>query len=285
MRDGSDLRGFAIAVAVGVAGVGAALWTGRRASRTASPEDGALEIAAKQTAAGDRAGALATLTACVARDSVACRCAEQAGDLAVDLGRYEDAWTVIKWSPLCETPRARAINAESLVGRGRTDEALRAASAVLAQEPDEPRAAFAKAWALSIVVPSPEALALAEAAVRGRRSVPALLLVARLRAKAHDVEGAHTAIAEAAGIDPADSRVPLELGVVEQGEHHYRDAREAYLRALALDPKAADARYRLVVLTHAAHADDEARHHLDELAAIAPNDPRVPALRAELQRK
>jgi len=81
---------------------------------------------------------------------------------------------------------------------------------------------------------------------------------------------------------PDNPRVAFDMGVVAQSEGHYREAREAYLHALALDPTMADARYNLVVLTHSIKADDEARHHLDELAAISPGDPRIPAMRAAL---
>jgi hypothetical protein len=43
---------------------------------------------------------------------------------------------------------------------------------------------------------------------------------------------------------------------------------------LALDPASADARYNLVLLTHAHGADQEARHDADEFVSKHPNDPR-----------
>ncbi|HLK40407.1 MAG TPA: tetratricopeptide repeat protein [Polyangiaceae bacterium] len=90
-----------------------------------------------------------------------------------------------------------------------------------------------------------------------------------------------------APVQPATSttaRAAFDAALVAQGDGRYHDAREGYLRALSIDPKMADARYQLALLTHRAHADDEARHHLEELIAIAPHDPRVPALRLALEK-
>jgi tetratricopeptide (TPR) repeat protein len=285
MGDGKELQGLALSVAVGVIGVAVALTSKRWSGGAASPEDVALGAARKQSESGDREGALATVTACMKRDPRACLCVEQAADLAMDLAHYEDAKRTLKWEPFCTAPAVRGLRAEALVATGRTGEGLGAASNLLREKPDEPHASLAKAWALSMSGFSPEALALGEAALRGRRSVRALLLVAKLRAGAGDSTGARAAIEEASRLEPADPRVAFDLGIVEQGEHHYREAREAYLRALSLDPRMADARYQLAVLTHGVQADDEARHHLDELAAIAPNDPRIAPLRATLQSK
>ncbi|GAC1576898.1 MAG: hypothetical protein NVS3B20_25440 [Polyangiales bacterium] len=51
---------------------------------------------------------------------------------------------------------------------------------------------------------------------------------------------------------------------------------------LAHDPAFVDARYNLLLLTHRGGANAEAHHHLDKLAEVAPNDPRLPALRAQM---
>jgi tetratricopeptide (TPR) repeat protein len=80
----------------------------------------------------------------------------------------------------------------------------------------------------------------------------------------------------------SEARALYDQALVAQRQARYRDAREGYLRALAVDPRMADARYNLAVLTHAAGADDEARHDLEALTAAAPDDPRIPGLRASL---
>ncbi len=50
------------------------------------------------------------------------------------------------------------------------------------------------------------------------------------------------------------------------------DAREAYLKVIQLDPMNLDARFNLGLLAHSIGADDEARHHLEKLKAMAPQD-------------
>lgn len=81
-----------------------------------------------------------------------------------------------------------------------------------------------------------------------------------------------------------DARDVFAAALAAERRGSYHEAREGYLRALSLDPKMADARYQLALLTHAARADEEARYNLEQLEAIAPNDPRLPGLRATLNR-
>jgi tetratricopeptide (TPR) repeat protein len=84
-----------------------------------------------------------------------------------------------------------------------------------------------------------------------------------------------------AGPDPARAAFERALAAQQMGRFH--EAREGYLRALALDPNLADARYQLALLTHAANAQDESRHDLAELERIAPGDPRISSLRALIE--
>jgi tetratricopeptide (TPR) repeat protein len=276
-------RGLVLAGVVAVGGVAAALFLTRPgALRGATPESTAMAKAQKQRGAGDRAGALATLEACAARDPRACRCADAAEELAVDLGRYSEAWTAVEKAQ-CGSPRHSGARAEALVATGRTPDGLGEAATALEHDAAEPHAHYARAWALSAVGgDSPEATGAAERAVAGGRGLPALLLLGTMRFRAHDFEGARSLFDQAARLAPDDARVAYDQALVAQSESRYREARESYLRALSLDPKMADARYNLAILTHGAGADDEARHDLEELAAIAPNDPRIPALRAIL---
>ena len=278
LTTGATARGLFLCLAAVAAGVLATIALSQRAG----PEDQALALARKQRASGDKAAALATLLSCGVRDRRACRCADEAEELALDLSHLAEALPVVERARCGDSARHAGVQAEALVAMGRADEGLRQAAAALARDANEPHASFAKAWALSTSGPSPEAVAAAQKAVDGGRGVPALLLLGMLRFRSGDSKHARDAIEQAARLAPTDSLVAYDLGVVTQGEGHYREAREAYLRALAHDPKLADARYNLALLTHSIGADDEARHHLDELAAIAPNDPRLPALRVTL---
>lgn len=283
-RAASELRGLLLGGAVGLLGVIAAVTLGRRSMPRPGPEDAALDAAHRLRTKGDMAGALATLLDCTEQDPTACRCIDESEEIAVDLGRYGDALLAVKGTHSCNGPADQGARAEALVGSGQADVGLGVAATALGRSPGEPHANFAKAWALSAAGFSPQALAAAEAAVKGGRGVPALLLLGTLRSKGGDNGGARDAIEQASRLAPDNPRVAYDIGVVAQAEGHYREAREAYLHALALDPKMADARYNLVVLTHSAKADDEARHHLDELAAAAPGDPRIPGLRAALSK-
>jgi tetratricopeptide (TPR) repeat protein len=280
MRQRQDHRRLILAVVLGLIGVGATVGA-FRAGRS-SPEDLALRRARAQRAGGDLSGAFSTLVECVRSVPRACRCADDAMELAVDANRYGDGIFAAHESQSCASARHAGGLAELLVATGRLERGLETAATALAQAPDEPHACLAKAWALSTRGSSPEALDLAERAVRAHRGVPALLVLAILREGANDHAGARLAIEQAARLGADDARVAYELGVVEAGDRHYREAREAFLHALALDPKLADARYQLALLAHSVRADDEARHDLDELATISPNDPRIPELRAAL---
>lgn len=275
-----EFRGLALAVATGVVGIAAALTLGHTSK--SSREDEAVAKAQRQKAAGSPAAALTTLMDCVHFVEGACRCGDAAGELAIDLNRPGDALVGLKRAKGCPGPRHIGGLAEALVAVGQIDNGRVVADGALAQDPGEPHACFAKAWALSASGPSPEALDLAEKAVRGGRGVPALLLLTTLRSAAKDPAGARRAIDQAVRLAPDDPKVQYDLGVLAQSAHDYNTARTAYLRALAIDPKLADARYNLAELTHSVGANDEAAHHVDELAKISPNDPRVPALRAKL---
>jgi Flp pilus assembly protein TadD len=106
-------------------------------------------------------------------------------------------------------------------------------------------------------------------------------VAARPFARRHDAPPADVAAPNSTN----DAQAAFEAGVAAQKLGRFHDAREAYLRALALDPAQVDARYNLAVLTHGVGADDEARHHLQELESVAPQDRRIAGLRAALERR
>jgi tetratricopeptide (TPR) repeat protein len=273
-------RGLVVSLLFGACGVaGAIAWS--RAGRGASAEVAAIAAAQKQRDAGDRAGALGTLRACAARDLRSCRCADAAEELAVD---HADAWSVVE-KAICDSAEHGGARAEALVATGRAADGLREAAAALARDPKEAHATFARAWALSTSGDSSAAMQAAERAVGAGRGVPALLLLGSLRFGAGDAEGARPLFDEATRLAPDDARAAFDVALVAQKQGRYRDAREGYLRALSIDPKMVDARYNLALLAHGVGADDEARHDLNALVDIAPDDPRIPGLRAMLARR
>lgn len=75
---------------------------------------------------------------------------------------------------------------------------------------------------------------------------------------------------------PDDPGTVFEAARAAQYANKYRGAREGFLKALRLDPRHVEARYRLVQLTHAIGANPEAKNHLKKLEQIARvDDPRL----------
>ena len=75
---------------------------------------------------------------------------------------------------------------------------------------------------------------------------------------------------------PQDLATVFHAGRASQQANVYRGAREGYLKALRLEPKHVEARFRLVQLTHVIGAHDESENHLKKLEQIArPDDPRL----------
>ena len=271
MKD--EARGIFIAGAVTVGLLGAVFFL------VPHGQPAAISAAQSKKSAGDAPGALALLLDCAAKDPKACDCADAAEELGVDIGHYEEAKRAIDGSQCAASPRHEGGRAEVSVLTGDVKGGMATADGVLATTPEEPHALFARAYGLGN---GPEAIGLAERAVNAGRGVPALILLGSMRLRAGDVDKARLAFDSAAKDAPNDARTVFDAAVIAQQQGRYHDAREGYLRALALDPKMSDARYNLVILTHARNADDEARHHLSELKSIAPNDPRIPGLEAQL---
>jgi tetratricopeptide (TPR) repeat protein len=272
----------ALVVAGSALGLGGVVLWRHTHPKVGEDEDTVIARFGEMRAHGDSMGALNLLTHCALSNRKACRCADLAGEYAVDIGQFGQGWTAVSHSHCENTARHIGERAELYAARGVDGEARAEAERALAFDAKEPHANFALAWALSKGGFSPRALEAAETAVAQGRGTPAVLLLATLRSAAGDGPGARKAIEQAAEQAPSDPRVNFDLGVVEQTAGHYREAREAYLKALAANPKFADARYNLAVLAHSIHADVEARHDLDEFSALSPGDPRAAALRAQL---
>jgi tetratricopeptide (TPR) repeat protein len=178
--------------------------------------------------------------------------------------------------------RALGLRAEALAGNGRLDEASALADGVLAGDPADPHALYAKAAVAQARRDRAAAIALATRAAEAGRGAPAHLLAGFLLVQAGDLDRAAERFQALLALDPDNAAAVYDLALIAHHRNRYRDAREGYLRVLRLDPRNFDARYNLVVLTHDARADMEARHHLDKLEQIDPNDPRIGPLRRML---
>ena len=72
--------------------------------------------------------------------------------------------------------------------------------------------------------------------------------------------------------NPNDAEAAFSAAVCDDKLGHYMLAREAFLQTLLIDPKHQAARTYLVLLTHNAGFNDEARHHLAKLGELIPKD-------------
>ena len=290
-----SLRNGAVLVVVGAAVASFAMATGRLGTRdnlwklAVAIDPGnvsaALAVATSQRKAGDPRLAYETELACARARPEACRCDEAANSDAVDLGKYENARTALEAANTCpRTPRRVGLMAEALIGTNATDEGIHQAEIALASDPNEPHAAYARAWGTSLKGYPADAKKFAEQAVSLQRGLPANLLLGLIEYQLKDLDASASQFQAALQLDPNCVQANYDLALIAQQRNKYHDAREGYLRTLRLDPTYADAHYNLIVLTFNAGATGEAQHRLDEMIQQCPTDRRVSDLRAMLAR-
>ena len=273
------LGGASLLAARGKIGSREALWTGALAVDPGN-EDAAVAVAAMDRAKHDRSGASRVLSECARVRPESCGCAEGGAAEAIDAGRYLDARQLLEASDVCaRTPRRTALRAEALVGTDSLEEGLHEAERTLEKTPDEPHAVYARAWGTVLKGRPLDARADAERAVALGRGVPAELLLGMLLYQVGDLAGADAQFQRVLAEDPQSAAATYDHALVADRQGRYHDAREGYLHAIQLDPKNADARYNLVVLTHGHGATLESQHHFEVFTATFPNDARIAALR------
>ena len=243
----------------------------------------ALAVAATDREHHERSAAIDTLLSCAKAKPGSCECAEAAATEAVDQGRYLDARRALDASDACPMkPRRMAVMAEALIGTSAIDLGEAQAERAIQADPADAHAVYARAWATTLRGRSPDARADAERAVSLGRGVPGELLYGMILYQAGDFAAADAQFQRALAEDPECGPAIFDRALIADKQLRYHDAREGYLKTLQLDPKNADARYDLVVLTHANGATREARHHLEVFRAAYPTDPRAPSLEALL---
>lgn len=182
-----------------------------------------------------------------------------------------------------ENPGLSDLRAEALAREGDWATARQLAQPLLLEHSDNPWAAYALARVALLQNDLEGAASAAARAVKlGRPAAHAIAAQVLLKQGKHDA--ALEELKQALEANDRDVEAHYFVGIVERGRQHYRPAREAFLAALRSNPSFADARYQLGELAHSAGAFDEARHHLQRLAAITTaDDPRVEALSAKLK--
>lgn len=233
---------------------------------------------AELLAAHKLAEARAVADACAAADPDGCGCRDVRSEIAL---AQKDGATALADVQLalsrCDADaRVHARSIEVEAGWGDAARAEREATQALATNPpDAARIRYARSLALQRLERLPEAREEAARAAAAGAGRDARLVVAVLDLLQNRLDQAKAELSALAAENPADVDVAYDLALVADRRGDYNGAREGYLRCLRLDPGRFEARYNLALLTWRAGAKDEARHHLQKLREVAPNDPRL----------
>ncbi len=274
------LKSTIVSATIALACVGA-VWLYQRfaASHRQSGYDPQGLVAALQKK-GRTSDAEAVKVACSFKEHSICECAASAAPVALnqDLGVQSLQLLESALSACAPNPLLRGLKSEALARTGRSDEAVTEAAAVLREAARSPYATYAMAQAQFSKRDLVQARNAATQAVQNGRGTPAYLLLGLIDFRNNDIRGALSEFEKLLSIDPKDVAGNFNRAFMLERLNRYHDAREAYLAVIQLDPMNLDARFNLGLLAHSIGADDEARHHLEKLKALAPQDDRVTQL-------
>lgn len=240
----------------------------------------ALAASLDELAADPNAGAV--LEACIAHAPSACICRTLRAERALDAEQTARALEETEQAH-CDghalQSRRMRDRALALALAHRYDEAEPLAKAALVDEPHDPKTLLSLAL-VHEARGDADALDLSrEAAARGAGKA-AELLVAQLLIRKKDYAAAKHELDGYLGRHPDDPRAVYNAALVSELTGDYNAARQGYLRVVTkLQPRHADARYNLVMLTWRQGALPEAKHHAQRFSEDFPRDPR----RASLQ--
>lgn len=162
--------------------------------------------------------------------------------------------------------------AEGLARAAETDKAQAAAQDVLRTDPTNPYAELALARVAYAQNMTTKAGVLAAKARKDGRGVEAERWLGRSALGRLLYAEAEAHFQSLLRSNPNDAEAAFTAGVCNDKLGHYMQAREAFLQTLHINPKHEMARIYLVVLTHNAGFNDEARHHLAKLGEVIPKD-------------
>jgi Flp pilus assembly protein TadD len=227
----------------------------------------------------------ASLEACIKKRPSACACRVPRAERALDAERGAAALEELGHASCAghrlET-RAYAAQALGLAMTNRGGEASEAATKVLEQSPDDPRALFAMALAKSQLQDVDGAIDFAKRAAEHGSTRGPLLLSSQLLIGKGDLAGARAVLAKLLEQHPDDPDAVYNLAVIGDREGNYNQAREGYLKALKLRPAMANARYNLALLTLRNGFAEEAKNHIRRFVEAFPDDPRRAGLEARM---
>lgn len=211
-----------------------------------------------------------------------CGCVEVTAAALLELGDDVQAPKLIAGvEEQCgEDLRIQGVLAEVAARAGRHSQGQRLAEDLLQRDPENPYAHLALALvAFEDKTKMGETRSAAQKAAELGRGPDALRLLGLAAAAQGELDLAKEHLEAALREAPRDLEIAFNLASVSDRLGRYRDTREGYLRVLRIDPKHAEARFRLAAMTHRAGARAEADHHRRKLAEIVgPDDERLGAL-------
>lgn len=239
-------------------------------------ETAALFVAQWHAQGGRNAASLEIVEACARANPAACQCVRSAASAALNAGKLAAARSLFGGAPLaCQSTAFAGIEANILAQEGKLEAARTAAERA---DKNDPNALYALGLERLAAKDWPAALAFGTKAEAVGGGTGARLLIGSAQLGAGELASARATFQRAVAADSTSAVAHYHVGLVADREGKYHDAREGYLAALRADANLVEARYALVVLTGRNGAVQEAQNHLAKLRALAPNDPRLPAL-------
>jgi tetratricopeptide (TPR) repeat protein len=204
----------------------------------------------------------------------ACQYAEIAAHAALDADLHGLVPKLLDAAP-ADCKRASTLageRAEALARAAETAKADSAAQDVLKANPANPYAELALARVAYDKAQMVNTGDLAAKALKDGRGTEAERLLGRSALARGIFKEAEAHFQDLLRANPDDAEAAFSAGICDDKLGRYMQAREAFLQTLHIDPKHQMARSYLVVLTHNAGFNDEARHHLAKLGEIIPKD-------------
>jgi tetratricopeptide (TPR) repeat protein len=246
----------------------------------ASPMFDLTEVREELVGAELSGGVRALDAAC--QEPQSCTCVEAVLRGALDLRRPDLFRAVVTKLPdACPIDDYLGLRAEAQALERNFEGARALAGRQIELHPDDPFARQAVALTDFASDDFKEARESAEKALKLGRGAEAHRVLGFLDTLRGDFEKSKEHFEAVATASPRDLEAAFNLAMCSQKLGQYRDTREGLLRVLKLDPKHAQARYWLTLLTLSVGARAEAAHHRSKfLELVDSGDPQV----AELER-
>lgn len=260
------------ALAIGALAAGALLVARYQRSKTPKVIDSSALVQAL-TATRQPAGALASVTQAAAQGD-ACHYAEVACRAALDADLHQLAEQILNAAPP-SCARATILDGERAEALARAAHGDRAEPLALAALKLNPENAYAELALARISYDKNQMVSCsdyADQALKLGRGGEAERLLGRSALARGQFKEAEAHFQKLLSASPNDAEAAFSAAVCNDKLGRYMQAREGFLQTLHIDPKHQMARTYLVVLTHNAGFNDEARHHLAKLGEIIPKD-------------